>query len=216
MVKSIAAALSLSTLVLAGCQEVPRTYSSRAVGGEVIFRDAFDGEALSSAWNVTYGAGVRIDNGLLKLSGLNNRPVWLRQALPDDVRIEFDAWASTDEGDIKVELAGDGESVAKSLNYVATGYVLIFGGWDNSLNAICRNREHGRDRQTTSEPKVEPGRRYHFSITRSAGELRWEVDGAEILILEDDKPLRGDHNNHFAFSGWEAETHFDNLVIEAL
>lgn len=216
MVKSSAIALGLSTLVLAGCQEVPRTYSSRAAGGEVVFRDAFDGEALSGAWNVTYAQGVRVDNGLLKLSGINNRPVWLRQALPDDVRIEFDAWASTEEGDIKVELAGDGESVAKSLNYVATGYVLIFGGWDNSLNAICRKREHGRDRQTTSEPKVEPGRRYHFAITRSAGELRWEVDGAELLILEDDKPLQGEHNNHFAFSGWEAETHFDNLVIEAL
>lgn len=200
----------------AGCQEVPRTYSTNAGVGQVVFRDNFDGDALSDAWNATHADGVTIDNGVLKLGDIKNRPVWLKQALPDDVRIEFDAWATTEEGDIKIELAGDGQSVAHSLNYVATGYVVIFGGWNNSLNAICRQREHGRGRQTVAEPHVVPGQRYHFAITRSAGELRWELDGTEILVFEDSQPLRGEGHNHFAFSGWEAQTHFDNLVIEAL
>lgn len=214
--KIIAACLAPLTLALGACQEVPRTYSTKAADGEVIFRDAFDGDTLSADWNATHPDGVVVDNGLLKLSDLQNRPLWLRKELPDDVRIEFDALSTTEQGDIKVELAGDGVSVAKSLNYVATGYVVIFGGWNNSLNAICRKREHGRDRQTVGEPTVEPGRRYHFAITRSAGEVRWELDGQEILVLEDNQPLRGKGHNHFAFSGWEAETHFDNLVIEAL
>lgn len=204
-----------TTLATVSCTEVPRTYSTRAAVGERIFTDDFSG-GLSDAWNATAPDGVKVDNGVLKLSGVKNHPLWLEQTLPDDVRIEFDAWATTDEGDIKVELAGDGKSVATTLNYVATGYVVIFGGWNNSLNAICRMREHGRDRETTSDPKVEPGRRYHFELTRMAGEIRWEIDGEEILVYEDLQPLRGEGHGHFAFSGWEAETHFDNLVIEAL
>ena len=208
--------VGLASAALVGCQEVPRTYSTRAADGEIIFEDHFEGDTISNAWNATHPEGVRVENGVLKLSDLQNRPLWLAQSLPDEVRIEFDTWATTEEGDVKVELAGDGTSVATSMNYVATGYVLVFGGWNNTLNAICRQREHGRDRQTTTEPKVEPGRRYHWTITRSGGELRWELDGEELLVFEDSQPLRGDGHDHFAFSGWEAETHFDNLVIEAL
>lgn len=199
-----------------GCTEVPRTYSTMAADAEVIFSEGFEGSTLSAEWNATFPEGVTVENGVLTLAGLQNRPVWLRRALPDAVRIEFDAWASTEEGDIKVELAGDGVSVAESVNYVATGYVIIFGGWDNTLNAICRRREHGRERQTVTEPKVEPGRRYHFAITRAAGELRWELDGHEVLVFDDVDPLRGPGQDHFAFSGWDAQTHFDNLVIEAI
>jgi hypothetical protein len=202
-------------LALAGCEELPRTYSTRAEDGVVLFRDDFERDVLGPEWSPT-GPGATLDNGVLKLEDLHNHPVWLTRSLPDDVRIELDAWSTTEEGDIKVELCGDGKSAATSMNYVATGYVVIFGGWNNTLNAIVRRNEHGRDRETTTEPKVEPGRRYHFSITRSGGELRWEIDGREVLAYEDEAPLRGEGHDHFAFGGWEAQTHFDNLVIEAL
>jgi hypothetical protein len=197
------------------CQEVPRTYSTRAASGEVIFADSFDRERLGEHYAPT-GDGWSVENGVLKVRDLKNHPVWCTVELPDDVRIEFDAWPQSEEGDIKVELFGDGVSKATSMNYVASGYVIIFGGWNNTLSAIARKSEHGRDRETTTEPKVEPGRRYHFAITRTAGELLWEVDGREVLVYEDLHPLRGEGNDHFAFSGWEAEVHFDNLVIEAL
>ncbi len=204
-----------AALLLVACQEVPRTYSTRAEDGVVLFRDDFEREALGPQW-VQTGAGATIERGVLKIEGIRNHPLWLATPLPDDVRVEFDAWATTDEGDIKVELAGDGRSAAASVNYVATGYVLIFGGWNNTLNAIVRRNEHGRQRETTSAPKVEPGQRYHFVITRAGAEIRWEIDGNEILAYEDDNPLRGKGHEHFAFGGWEAQTHFDNLVIEAL
>ena len=200
---------------LAGCEELPRTYSTRAEDGVVLFRDDFERSELGPEWIQT-GPGATLEHGLLKLEDLHNHPVWLERALPDDLRVEFDAWATTEEGDVKVELAGDGRSAATSVNYVATGYVVIFGGWNNSLNAIVRRNEHGRQRETSSEPKVEPDVRYHFSITRSGNEIRWEVDGQEVLTYEDEAPLRGPGHDHFAFSGWEAQTHFDNLVIEAL
>ncbi len=203
-------------LCLAGaCQEVPRTYSTRSEDGVVLFRDDFERDSLGPQWAQT-GSGATIEHGVLKVEGLKNHPVWLVEPLPDDVRIEFDAWATTDEGDIKVELAGDGRSAAKAINYVATGYVVIFGGWNNTLNAIVRRNEHGRQRETSSEPKVEAGQRYHFEITRVGSEIRWELDGTQVLTYEDDNPLRGEGHAHFAFSGWEAQTHFDNLVIEAL
>jgi hypothetical protein len=207
--------LAGSLLLLAACQEVPRTYSTRAKGGEVIFRDTFDRDELGPSWNPT-GQGFRLANGVLEVRDLKNHPIWLTLPLPDDVRIEFDAWPQSEEGDVKVELAGDGVSKATSLNYVASGYVIIFGGWNNSLNAIARQNEHGRDRETTSDPKALPDRRHHFSITRYGGEILWEVDGREVLVYDDPHPLRGEGHRHFAFSGWEAEVHFDNLVIEAL
>lgn len=207
--------LALGPGALLGCEEVPRTYSTRAEDGVVLFRDDFERDELGPDWLAT-GPGATLGHGVLELEDIQNHPLWLDRSLPDDFRIELDAWGTTEEGDIKIELCGDGKSAATSVNYVATGYVLIFGGWNNSLNAIVRQNEHGRQRQTSTEPKVEPGRRYHFTITRSGGELRWEIDGHEVLAYEDEAPLRGVGHDHFAFSGWEAKTQFDNLVIEAL
>jgi hypothetical protein len=209
------AAILAVALGAAACEEVPRTYSSRAQTGTEIFRDDFERAELGASWAPT-ADGARIENGVLKLSLLRNHPLWLDVALPDEVRVEFDAWAATEEGDIKVELCGDGKSVATSMNYFATGYVFVFGGWNNTLNAIARRNEHGRDRATTNEPLPDAGRRYHMSITRSASEILWEVDGRSVLEFDDPAPLRGEGHDRFAFSGWEAETHFDNLVIEAL
>lgn len=197
------------------CTEEPRTYSTRAADGQIVFQDGFDREELGSDWAPT-GEGATIEHGVLVQQNLRNHPLWLARALPDDVRIEFDAWATTEEGDIKIEICGDGTSSAKTVNYVASGYVVIFGGWNNTQNAIVRRNEHGRDKEVASEPKVEADRRYHFTITRIGGEIRWEVDGREVVAYEDPRPLVGPGQDHFAFSGWEAETRFDNLVIEAL
>jgi hypothetical protein len=202
-------------VLLCACEEVPRLYSTRAADGEVIFSDDFEVGELGPLWKPT-GEGAEVVGGLLQLSRLENHPLWLDLALPDAVRIEFDAWATTEEGDIKVELYGDGKSFATTPNYTASGYVVIFGGWNNTLNAIVRKDEHGRDRATAEEPKVEADRRYHFVITRTGGEILWEVDGKAVVTFEDQQPLRGPGHDRFAFSGWEATTQFDNLVIEAL
>lgn len=206
--------------ISAGCREVPRTYSTHDDGGTEIFRDDFNRDELGEHWSSESPSSYAIERGTVALHGPRNHPLWLDMALPTDVRIEFDAWSTSDEGDIKVELAGDGRSYATTDNYTATGYVIVFGGWNNRLNVIARLDEHGRDRKKVYEPKVEPDRRYHFAITRSVtqgrGELRWEIDGEEIATFEDPDPLMGEGHDHFAFSGWDAETHFDNLVIEAL
>lgn len=208
-------ALVLLAPLAAGCEEVPRTYSTSTESAHVVFTDHFDRGSLGKDWLNT-GSGATLERGALRMAGAHNHPVWLRRELPDDVRIEFDAWAETDEGDIKVELAGDGSSFAKTVSYTATGYVIVFGGWNNSLNVIARRDEHGDDRVAVGEPQVVQDRRYHFTITRQGGELRWEVDGQLVAEMVDPQPLVGDGQNHFAFNNWEAATRFDNLVIYAL
>ncbi|PRP92434.1 Farnesoic acid 0-methyl transferase [Enhygromyxa salina] len=214
--RSSGIALCVVAGVLAACQEIPRTYTTASAGARVIFTDNFDRGVLGNDW-LTTGSGPTLERGALRLADLHNHPVWLRKALPPDVRIEFDAWAETDEGDLKVELAGDGESYAKTASYTATGYVFILGGWNNSLNVIARRDEHGDDRIAVPvDPKIEPDRRYRVAITRRGGELRLELDGRLVAEMVDGAPLLGPGQDHFAFNNWEAPTRFDNLVIYAL
>lgn len=209
---------ALLVVLFAACDgwfdEVPRTYSS-AGSANVLFRDDFSAPELGPAWHPT-GPGARVVDGALEVEGLHNHPVWLGVPLPDDLRVEFDATSFSDEGDIKVEVAGDGKSFARAASYKASGYVMIFGGWNNSLNALVRRDEHGGDRRTVTTPKVEAGRRYHIVLTREDGELRWELDGQPILSYDDPDPLTGPGQQHFAFADWEARVRFDNLVIQAL
>jgi hypothetical protein len=202
--------------LLPACEEVPRTYSTASDGARVLFTDDFDRTMLGEQW-LTTGSGVTLERGALRLADLHNHPVWLRMPLPANVRVEFDAWAETDEGDIKCELAGDGKSYATTASYTATGYVFVLGGWNNSLDIIARQDEHGDDRVAhATEPKLEPDHRYHVSVTRRGGELRLELDGRLIAEMIDDAPLLGPFNEYFAFNNWESPTRFDNFVVYAL
>jgi len=209
------AALPLSLLVACDLfTEVPRSYSS-AGDAQLVFSDDFSAGALGPAWHAT-GPGAAVIDGALVVENLHNHPLWLTLPLPENLRVEFDAVAHSDEGDIKVELAGDGKSYARAASYKATGYVMIFGGWNNSSNALVRRDEHGPDKRSASTPKVEAGRRYHVVLTRKDGLLTWELDGQELLRYDDPDPLVGPGQQHFAFGGWESRVSFDNLVIAAL
>ena len=109
---------------------------------------------------------------------------------------------------MKVEVWGDGRSFQQGplgAAYEATGYVLVMGGWRNTLSAIARRHEHADDRVVRSEPRVEPGRHYHWTIRRQGGTLSWSVDGKPFLTLEDRQPLRGPGQRSFGFSGWKRD-----------
>ena len=181
------------------------------------WRDDFDRTELGPAWRDT-GGGYRIDRGRLAARGGHNHPVWLRKRLPADVSIEVDAHPTSAEGDIKLELFGDGVSFDPDRGgYVSTGYVLIFGGWHNTLSIICRGNEHDEGRKVTrATPRVVADRTYHFWITRKAGLIDWKIDGQPFLAWQDPDPLGGAGHEYMAIDDWESEVFFDDLVIRAL
>jgi hypothetical protein len=182
------------------------------------FFDDFERDGLGDSYRDTaHGSAWTIRDGELRAMSARNRPLWLARRLPDDVRVEFDVRSESPQGDIKVELFGDGVSKATAESYTATSYVIIFGGWNNSLNVLARMDEHGADRVVgPSKKRVEQGKTYHFLIERRGTLLTVNVDGEELLRLDDPEPLRGRGHDHFAFNAWEAKLVFDDLRITPL
>lgn len=187
--------------------------------------DDFDRTSLGSDWKDT-GGNYRIENGALTFQMAHNHPLWLRRPLPEDVRIDVDATGLTPDGDIKVVLDGDGKSyesddaVRRDLQYAATGYVFIFGGWQNHVSALVKLREHEWQYDPrvphTRDAHVVPGQTYHFTITKKGGHITWDIDGKPFLVRDDPSPLSGPAHCHFAFTGWESHVRFDNLKIQPL
>lgn len=189
------------------------------------------------------GGHARIVNGELLSPGVKNNPLWLKAKLPQNVAVEFDVRSMSPEGDIKVELFGDGSDHA-------SGYIFIHGGWNNSLSVIARMDEHGRSyssiiqdanklaaeqhlpsnkpedvglfrpdtrmRVEANPYKVQIGRTYHWRIERRGGNLAWFIDGQPFMSFDDPFPLTGPKHDRFAFSSWDADLYFDNLKIEPL
>ena len=181
-----------------------------------VLTDDFNGRTeLGPLWRNTGGPYQLVD-GQLKVRGARNKPLWLRRTLPRDVRIEFDVRSESPEGDIKVEVYGDGTSKAEQVSYTASSYVVIFGGWNNSLNIIARMDEHADDRAVGIAKKVEQGRTYHMKIERKGDTIAYWVDGQQIAKMKDPNPLWGAGHDHFAFNNWNAELWFDNLKITPL
>lgn len=200
----------LTTLwVATGC--VPR--GDPALDGP--FEDNFDRAELGDLWRQTGGPYQLVDQKL-KIRGARNKPLWLRRTLPRDVRIEFDVRSESKDGDIKVEVYGDGVSKATQASYTATSYVVIFGGWSNSMNVIARMDEHAEDRAVGPARKVEVGHTYRMKIERIGDTITAWADGQQLATMKDPNPLWGKGHDHFAFNNWQAEVWFDNLKITPL
>jgi hypothetical protein len=187
--------------------------------------DDFNRSTLGPDWNDT-GGPYRIENGALTFEMAHNHPLWLRRALPDNVRIDVDATALSPDGDIKLVLAGDGRSfesddaVRRDLQYTSSGYVFIFGGWHNRVSALVKMQEHEWQYDPSvphsSTARVAPGQTYHFTILRRGGRIEWDIDGQPFLVRDDPAPLTGPDHRYFAFTGWESHVRFDNLKIQPL
>ncbi len=161
----------------------------------------------------------RVDHGVLQVQGLMNRPLWVNHKLPRDVRVRLKARSLGPEGDIKVELFGDGQSGYLGdprAAYTATGYILVMGGWNNTISAIARQHEHGHDRAERNDVRVEPGKWYEWVIERRGGRITWLIDGQAFLAFDDPQPLYDEQHQYFAFGDWTAPLEFDDLSIEAL
>jgi hypothetical protein len=188
--------------------------------------DNFDRAELGSEWR-TLSPAWKIQNGKLCVRGARNKGAWLSRRLPTNARIEFDAYAESPEGDLKVELWGDGESGATAASYTnATSYLAILGGWKNKKHVLARINEHGDDRlEIDVDPlsddermrAVAAGQAYHFKIERADGKtLVVAVNGTVYFELADREPLQGAGHEHFGFNDWDAPVCFDNLKVTPL
>ena len=180
-----------------------------------------------------YQAGTNVwhlEDGKLCGQNAKNHGVWLKRTIPVNARIEFDAISDALDGDLKVEVWGDGKSAATSISYTnATSYLVIFGGWKNTFHVIARINEHakageGREEiaidKTSDDPREHPvvaGQTYHFKVERTDGHtVRWFVDNTEMLSFNDTQPLSGAGHDHFGFNDWDAKVCFDNVRITPL
>lgn len=182
----------------------------------VRFCDNFDRPTLGELWQSTGGGGWSIQNNKLTVRNARNHPLWLRRVLPRDARITFTARSESPDGDIKVEAFGDGSSHATGASYTATSYVIIFGGWRNTLNVLARMDEHGADRVVGPRRPVLQGRTYAFRIERRGSRIAAYVDDQLLVEMNDRDPLEGRGHDHFAFNNWAVPTTFDNFCVEPL
>jgi hypothetical protein len=200
---------------------------ARADEGEAAAEGAAAASDLGPDWYAAHTNAWHIENGRLCGQGAKNHGVWLKKVLPVNARIEFDAIAMTDDGDLKGEAWGDGQSTATKDTYDnATSYLAILGGWHNSIHVLARINEHGSDRKeirvdkTSDDPSQRPvarGQVYRFKIERTDGRtVKWSVNGVEYLSYADQAPLAGMGHDHFGFNDWEAKVCFDNVKVTPL
>jgi hypothetical protein len=208
--------LTFSRLHFVGSATPPSLTSN----DKLVFEETFeDSSALENTLQAHPDQGHpkgewKIKEGRLYAEKIHNGALWLKSiTLSSDVRIEFDAWAHSDEGDLKCELFGDGLTHQ-------SGYILIAGGWKNKMHVIARQDEHGEDRKEDRRCGRERGQvcikkdqLIHWTVERRGAVLTWYMNDRLVLRYIDKHPLRG---KHFAFNNWAAPVSFDNLKVYAL
>jgi hypothetical protein len=174
----------------------------------VPFFDDFERDRLGDNWYTVENADWEIKNGALHSRAAKNVPLWLKLKLPENVVIEFDAWAEkTDFCDLKCEIFGDGR-------IHASGYIIILGGWKNQISTIARLDEHESTRVEKRPTECDPKAKHHFKIIRYNGKIEWYLDGRLYMERVDKEPLYGSKHNRFAFSNWMTDAYYDNLNIK--
>jgi hypothetical protein len=205
----LAVAVAVLGMVVAAAGCLPGDRPARAVlTAAAPFVDEFTDADLHDRYFVQ-GGSWRVVDGALSTLGDRNLPLWLDVALPRNVRVAFAVTSSSTAIDAKVELFGDGVRHQ-------SGYVVILGGWNNTLSGIARLDEHERSR-VMNRTGHEQGRTYDLVVQRTDGAtVELFVDGAKVASYRDPQPLSGPGHDRFAFSGWESEVTFDHLTITAL
>lgn len=172
------------------------------------FQDDFNRGELGAKYSKT-GGSWRLEDGALHTVGDHNQPLWLDVPLSRNVRVEFTTTSRSPAVDTKVEIFGDGVRHE-------SGYIVIIGGWKNTITTIARLDEHEPTRQAVRR-RWEPGRTYRWVVQRTDGKtLELFIDGERVVAYEDTAPLFGPRNNRFGFTSWESEVLYDDLVITPL
>ncbi len=178
-------------------------------GGKLVFSDNFDGPGLADAWRVMLAGEWTVTSGELSANRVDayddrNKGVWLNVPLPEKTRIEFRSRSLSKEGDMKCEV------FATEQKHEA-GYSIIFGGWSNTINTICRLGEHEPRRvvQVPNQP-VQSNRKYKWTVVRTDNTVRWYIDDKFMVAYEDKQPVKG---RWFGFNNWLSDVRFDDLRV---
>jgi hypothetical protein len=188
------------------------------------------------------GSHWRARGGELVAPSPRNNPLWLRARLPDNVRVEFDVRPEGAGGDVRLELFGDGTDPASGYvlaHGLDTNRVSVIARRDlqgPSLTTLQERAQRRAERQqqpapdvralwrqdarvrveSSAELPVQDGRTYRWRVERYGTLLRWYVDDALLLELDDPFPLKGEGHDRLGLSGWETDLVFDNLRVSAL
>jgi hypothetical protein len=211
-------------------------------GVSLPFADDFTDPRTVATHYHSLGGFPRVVNGELLSPGTKNSPLWLKAKLPDNVLVEFDAHAPSQEGEIRVELFGNG------IDHLS-GYELVYAPWNavgvvgrlpatlvrldenaptlqrwqekartagaGSLRAVGYGPESGV-RVEGPPVSIEPGRVYRMRVERRGDTLRWWVDGQRIVEFRDPFPLRGPWHDRVGLSSVEGDVYYDNFRVTPL
>ncbi|MGO9830295.1 MAG: hypothetical protein ACLPJH_09140 [Myxococcaceae bacterium] len=206
------------------------------------FADDFTDPGTVAAHYHSLGGFPRVLNGELLSPGTKNNPLWLKATLPDNVAVEFDAHASSQEGEIRVEIFGNGYDHL-------SGYELVYAPWsavgvpgrlpatlvrlDENAPTLQRWQEKARSAGANSitgvgygpssgvrvegpPVSIEPGRVYRMRVERRGDTLRWWVDGQRIVEFRDPFPLHGPWHDRVGLSSVEGDVYYDHFRVTPL
>ena len=172
------------------------------------FSDDFGRASLGERYKKS-GGTWEVSEGQLHSSGEENIPLWLDVPLSKNVRVEFTTLSKSPAVDTKIEIFGDG------LRH-ESGYIVILGGWNNTISTIARLDEHEKTR-VEKRTKWKPNQRYRWRVERTDGHtLQLFIDYELVLAYDDKSPLFGPRNNKLGFTNWASDVFYDDLKITAL
>jgi hypothetical protein len=188
---------------LAAC--LPKTDDASAPAP---FSDDFERDDLGPRYKKSGGTWT-IKDGALHSTGEKNIPLWLDVPLSKNVRVELTTVSRSPAVDTKIEIFGDG------LRH-ESGYIIILAGWNNTISTIARLDEHEKTR-VEKRTRFEKDKPYKWTVERTNGrDLTLKIDGEEIVTYADRDPLFGPRNNKLAFTNWQSDVSYDDLVITPL
>jgi hypothetical protein len=194
----------LWTLACTGCPPKQSGSDSETSG----FTDSFDRANLGERY-IKQGGTWAISDGALRSTGEKNIPLWLDVTLSKNTRVEFTTLSRSPAVDTKIEIFGDG------LRH-ESGYIVILGGWNNSITTIARLDEHEKTR-VEKRTRWEKNKKYQWKVERTDGRtLQLWIDGTKIVEYVDSDPLYGARNNKLGFSNWQSDVSYDDLIITPL